>query len=90
MPNNNMTIKEAIIELNRCKVSGYMPTDWDRRCKAIDAAKAAVRKQEPMKPDPCAEGGDIECPTCGKVIDLPKSDRYCYFCGQRFDFGGDD
>lgn len=43
---NNMTIKEAIIELNRCKVSGYMPTDWHRRCLAIELAKAALERQE--------------------------------------------
>jgi hypothetical protein len=46
MPNNNMAIKEAIIELNRCKVSGYMPTDWHRRCLAIELAKAALERLE--------------------------------------------
>lgn len=42
-----MTPQETIIELNRCKANGYMPTDWDRRCRAIEAAKAALEKQLP-------------------------------------------
>lgn len=40
---------EAIIELNRCKVSGYMPTDWHRRCLAIELAKAALERLEAEK-----------------------------------------
>ena len=87
MPNNNMTIKEAIIELNRCKVSGYMPTDWDRRCRAIEAAKAALEKQMPKKPE--AESryyGVGRCPNCRAVF-RDASTNFCGNCGQALDWG---
>ena len=51
---NDLTVEEAIIELNRCKINGYAPTDWDRRCKAIEMAKMALEKlikQEVKKPN---------------------------------------
>ena len=50
----DLTPEEAIIELNRCKINGYAPTDWDRRCKAVEMAKTALRKlikQEVKKPN---------------------------------------
>ena len=50
----DLTPEEAIIELNRCKINGYAPTDWDRRCKAVELAKVALRKlikQEVKKPN---------------------------------------
>lgn len=37
---NNLTPQEAITELSHCKINGYTPNDWDRRCKAVDAAKS--------------------------------------------------
>ena len=45
---NEITPEATIIELNRCKVNGFMPVDVDRRGRAIERAKAALRKQVPI------------------------------------------
>ena len=42
---NDLTPEAAIIELNRCKIDGYAPVDRERRNKAIEMAKAALRKE---------------------------------------------
>ena len=91
MTNKKMTPEAAIIELNRCKIEGYMPTDWDRRCKAVETAKAALRKQIPRKPDlkPKPLRNEVfwwQCPNCRAHTHANTQHRYCHCCGQELDW----
>lgn len=89
---NNLTPQEAITELSHCKINGYTPNDWDRRCKAVDAAKAALEKQIPKRPRqiaPRRPDGRIStgfiCSKCAyEVMEL--FNDYCPACGQAQDW----
>ena len=77
-------LKEVINELNRIK-TGRPINDYDRRDKAIEIAKAAIRKQIPQKPDPEHQYyGNGKC-KCGAVF-TDKSTNYCGNCGQALDW----
>lgn len=85
---NEMTIEAAIIELNRLKVNGYMPVDVDRRDRAIEKGKAALRKQIPVKPirkSVFITPADFQCPTCKNEFSIEWKTPYCGQCGQAFD-----
>ena len=86
---NEITPEAAIIELNRCKVNGYMPIDWDRRGRAIERANAALRKQIPMKvgyDDSMSPGFPaVRCGRCTELVE--KEYSYCPACGQALDWG---
>lgn len=84
---NDLTVEEAIIELNRCKINGYAPTDWDRRCKAVELAKMALKKQ--IKQKIKVEMIDFfvpvgVCPKC--QIRVRSGANFCDNCGQAFDW----
>lgn len=91
---NDLTPSAAIIELNRCKVSSYMPVDWERRRKAVDMAIEALKekkstKQEAIKPviesDFFSPSGIAEyCPVCESFVS--KRMKYCQECGQALDW----
>ena len=70
---NNITPEATIIELNRCKVNGFMPVDVDRRGRAIERAKAALRKQVPMKvgyDDSMSPGFPaVRCGRCTELVE---------------------
>lgn len=87
---NNITPEATIIELNRCKVNGYMPIDWDRRGRAIERANAALRKQIPMKvgyDDSMSPGFPaVRCGRCTELVE--KEYSYCPSCGQSLDWEG--
>lgn len=86
-----LTPADALIELNRLKVNGYMPTDWERRCAAIEMAKDALRKQEPRKPVKIKSiqlGECFGCPLCEEILFRVKSD-FCSDCGQALDWQED-
>ena len=85
---NDLTVEEAIIELNRCKINGYAPTDWDRRCKAVELAKMALRKLIKQKIELEMIGFIIVpagvCPKCHVRV---RSDaNFCDNCGQALDW----
>lgn len=80
-----ITPEEAIIELNRCKVSGYMPTDWHRRGLAVRAATEAVRKHIPQKVEKHERfKADRRCPVC-KYLAIGHAE-YCHHCGQALEW----
>ena len=85
---NNITPEATIIELNRCKVNGFMPVDVDRRGRAIERAKAALRKQVPMKvgyDDSMSPGFPaVRCGRCTELVE--KEYSYCPACGQALDW----
>lgn len=85
---NNITPEATIIELNRCKVNGFMPVDVDRRGRAIERAKAALRKQVPMKvgyDDSMSPGFlAVRCGRCTELVE--KEYSYCPACGQALDW----
>lgn len=93
-----LTPREVIIELDRCKHDGHIPVDWDRRRTAIDAAKQAVEKSDAV---PVVYDGDddddyIRCPDCHSVLALVgdiyvdgTKPKYCERCGQALDWGGE-
>lgn len=85
-----ITPEEAIIELNRCKINGYAPTDWDRRCKAVEIAKAALGKLIKQKIE--VEMIDFLVPVgvCPKCQTRVRSGaNYCDYCGQALDWSGE-
>ena len=87
---NDLTVEEAIIELNRCKINGYAPTDWDRRCKAVEVAKTALKKQ--IKQKPKDKMYDLDCciGVCSKCgTGVINSENYCYQCGQALDWSSE-
>lgn len=84
---NELTPREAIIEINRCKIDGYAPTDWDRRCRAVEAAKNALRKQIPRKPDLNIHDSPL-CPNC-RAFAKKVMDDYCPECGQAIDWSAE-
>jgi len=88
---NEITPEAAIIELNRCKVNGYMPIDWDRRGRAIERANAALRKQIPQKL--IVTTSTKRCPSCNKQLTnkgcIHSKYNYCKWCGQALDWGED-
>ena len=85
---NEITPEAAIIELNRCKVNGYMPIDWDRRGRAIERANAALRKQIPQKL--IVTTSTKRCPSCNKQLTnkgcIHSKYNYCKWCGQVLDW----
>ena len=85
---NNIAPEATIIELNRCKVNGFMPVDVDRRGRAIERAKAALRKQVPMKvgyDDSMSPGFPaVRCGRCTELVE--KEYSYCPACGQALDW----
>ena len=85
----SITPEAAIIELNRCKVNGYMPIDWDRRGRAIERANAALRKQIPQKL--IVTTSTKRCPSCNKQLTnkgcIHSKYNYCKWCGQALDWG---
>lgn len=88
---NDLTVEEAIIELNRCKINGYAPTDWDRRCKAVELAKMALEKQIAQKPDlkPRPLKNEVfwwQCPKCNAHNHTNTMHRFCHHCGQAIDW----
>lgn len=89
MTSEKMTPEAAIIELNRCKIEGYAPVDVDRRNKAIEMAKAALRKKIPQKPDNTFEMVEsITAGTCPSCVGLTsKYECFCRHCGQALDWG---
>lgn len=87
---DKLSIAEAKIELNRCKVNGYMPTDWERRCRAVDTVLAALDRQEPRKPLPDTfYYGFGKCRTCGAIF-TDNSTNHCGNCGQALDWKNHD
>ena len=87
---NNITPEATIIELNRCKVNGYMPIDWGRRGRAIERANAALRKQIPQKL--IVTTSTKRCPSCNKQLTnkgcIHSKYNYCKWCGQALDWDG--
>lgn len=86
---NELTPEAAIVELNRCKVNGYTPTDWDRRCKAVEIGKQAINRcMIRRKLVENVEGG-LECSVCGTTIDVCPNfeEHFCFNCGQALDWG---
>lgn len=90
---NELTPEAAIVELNRCKVNGYTPTDWDRRCKAVEIGKQAINRcmigRKPKATLVRGIMGGFEkkhaCTCCnGVVIEL--TDYFCPSCGQKLDW----
>ena len=83
-----MTPREAIIELNKLKTDGRAIIDTDSRDRAIEAAKAALRKQIPVKPirkSVFITPADFQCPTCKNEFSIEWETPYCGQCGQAFD-----
>ncbi len=79
-----ITQEEAIIELNRCKINGYAPTDWDKRCKAVEVGKQAINRcMVGRKPIREMLGG--RCPNCNGTV-FKIIDNYCNNCGQALDW----
>ena len=87
-----MTPKEVIIEIDRCKQDGHMPVDWERRRAAIEAAKQAVEKTDAREVvcDGDNEDDFIRCPDCQHVLAMVDDifvrgmqPEYCEKCGQR-------
>ena len=86
-----MTPREAIIELNKLKTDGRAIIDTDSRDRAIEAAKAALRKQIPVKPIRelvFITPADFQCPTCKNEFSIEWETPYCGQCGQAFDLSG--
>lgn len=88
MPDREMTIEAAIIELNRLKAQERMDIDRDRLTAAVRVAKAALRKQIPVKPirkSVFITPADFQCPTCKNEFSIEWETPYCGQCGQAFD-----
>lgn len=85
---NEITPEAALIELERCNINGYAPIDWDRRKNAVSRAKAALRKQVPMKvgyDDSMSPGFPaVRCGRCTELVE--KEYSYCPACGQALDW----
>ena len=45
---NEITPEAAIIELNRCKVNGYMPIDWEPEAAIIELNRCKVNGYMPI------------------------------------------
>lgn len=87
MAEKYMNPREAIIELNRLKTGVRTPTDFDRRGRAIETAKAAIEKQIAQKPvEAMHDINDIKiwCPKCNATV--VKGESYCSQCGQALDW----
>lgn len=82
----DMAPHEIINELNKIKPHTDGVNDVDRRDRAIEAAKDAVRKQIPTTPEPENRiYGHGKCPRCGAFF-MNKDTRYCGNCGQALDW----
>ena len=83
----DMAPQEIINELNKIKPHTGGVNDVDRRDRAIEAAKDAVRKQIPTTPEPENRiYGHGKCPRCGAFF-MNKDTRYCGNCGQALEWG---
>lgn len=87
MAEKYMNPREAIIELNRLKTGVRTPTDFDRRDRAIETAKAALQKQIPKPPNvemSAMNDLDTSCPNCDAAIVM--WEEHCMSCGQALDW----
>ena len=83
---NELAPQEAIRELSRIVPYTAGVSDVDRRDRAIAAAKDALKKQIPTKPEPEERiYGNGKCPRC-KAVFMDKSTNYCGNCGQALDW----
>ena len=81
-----LTPQETIRELSRIVPYTAGVSDVDRRDRAIAAAKDALKKQIPTKPEPENRiYGKGMCPRCKAVL-RDKSTNYCGNCGQALDW----
>lgn len=88
MQNNEMTPREAIIVLDRLNTDGRIKVDREELREAVRTAKAALRKQIPVKPirkSVFITPTDFQCPTCKNEFPIEWETPYCGQCGQAFD-----
>ena len=88
MLDREMTPSEAIIVLDHLNTDGRIEVDRDELRAAIRAAKAALRKQIPVKPirkSVFITPADFQCPTCKNEFSIEWETPYCGQCGQAFD-----
>jgi len=88
MPDKEMTPREAIIVLDRLNTEERISVDRDELRAAVRAAKAALRKQIPVKPirkSVFITPADFQCPTCKNEFSIEWETPYCGQCGQAFD-----
>lgn len=78
---------ELAPELNGCE----MTEEWQEQMDIFKAAKEALKKQIPKKPNihGYREGREVNtisytCPACNKHV---SRDAYCKHCGQALDWG---
>ena len=91
MLDRGMTPSEAIIVLDRLNTDGRIDVDREELRAAIRAAKAALRKQIPVKPIRelvFITPADFQCPTCKNEFPIEWETPYCGQCGQAFDLSG--
>jgi len=82
-----LTPQQALIELNRLKFNGYMPTDTQRRDAAIEIAESAINKQLiPREPSDLLITDIVVsvCPICEE--DVNAAMNFCQYCGQALDW----
>ena len=76
-----LTPRKAIIKLNRIRTDkGERPPEIDMAIRAINCCMIKRKPIDDGKPF-------LKCPTCGMSIDEFDSEKYCFNCGQAFNWG---
>ena len=88
MADREMRPAEAFAILEQLNTEERIVADRDELRAAVRVAKAALRKQMPIKPirkSVFITPADFQCPTCKHEFSIEWETPYCGQCGQAFD-----